>query len=259
MLVGDLMKKLLLLSLVTAIGVASPILCATQKAPQAPMPQIDPLRMAAIQATEQQIRELVTKDAKLKDPQNMASALVIAIACRNVGGVRALLDLGANPNADVGPAGQNGDLWAVTQAMACFIQAATAVDIKQDGIALDQKADGTVATKNVPKTDEQRARELAEAQEIFDMVATHAKTDLRKQNSAGLNIYLQATIAQAALQGLDKAPKTVEAMRHVTALLESELAKRNIKPETLLKDAPAEVTRALKEMETQGKQVRARR
>jgi len=254
------MKKMLLLSLIATAGFnPSASLSATKKAPQAPMPQVDPLRMAAIQGTEGQIRELVTKNAKFKDPQNMASALVIAIACRNVGGVRALLDLGANPNADVGPAGKNGDLWAVTQAMACFIQAATAVDIKQDGIALDQKSDGTVATKSVPKTDEQRTRELAEAQEIFEMVVTHAATDLRKQNSAGLNVYLQATIAQIALRGLDKAPKTVEAMRHVTALLESELAKRNIKPETLLKDAPAEVTRALKEMETQGKQVRARR
>jgi len=248
-------KKLLLLSLIAATSFSpSAIVCAAKTAtPQTPVPQIDPLRMAAIQGTGQQIRDLIAKDATLKSEQNMASALVIAIACRNVGGVRTLLELGANPNADISPAGQASDLWAATQAMACFIQAATAVDIKQDGMALDQKADGTVATKSVPKTDEQRARELAEAQEIFDMVVAHTKTDLRKKNSAGMNVYLQASIAQAAMQGVDKAPKTVEAIQHVTKTLEKELTKRKIKPETLLKDAPQEVTRALKEMETQSK------
>jgi len=247
--VGDLVKKLLLLGLIAAVNCTPPaIICAAKTAPQAPTPQIDPLHMAAIQGTELQIRDLLTKEPTLKDAQNMASALVIAIACSNVGGVRALLDLGANPNTNVGPADQSGELWALIQAMACLIQAATAIDIKQDGIALDQKADGTVATKSVPKTDEQRGRELAEAKEIFDMVVAHPTTDLRKKNSAGMNVYLQASIAQVAIQGVDKAPKTVETIQHVTRTLETELIKRSIKPETLLNDAPTEVTRALKEM-----------
>jgi len=237
----------------------------------------NPLYMAARRDSEQQIRTLVANDATLKDAQNMADALFGAIDYRNVGGVRALLDLGANPNTDTGfVAGQQ---WATSQAMTSFLLAAAACDINQNrdltnkhalfALAagkcaidqiLDSKSNGSLTTKSASKTNVQRTREreLAEAKKIFDMVATHPKTDLLKKTDEGLNIHLVATIKKAQIQGFYKAPKTREATQHVTQLLERELTKRGVKPGSLLEDAPKKFTKELEKIEMQGKKASAR-
>jgi len=248
------MKKLLLLLLAIITGINSSVAICTTKAPDTQNPLNNPLFIAAIQGNENQIRELVANDSTLKaNTQNMATALSIAVACHNVGATRALLNLGADPNLGVDSPGMNNGSWAAIEAMACFLKAAVAFDTKESCIAIGQDANGDILTKDIPKTDEQRAQDLISAQKVFEIIVANPKSNLLKKNNAGLSAYVLVCIGQPAIKQLENCPKTIEAMTCIKQTLERELTKRGIKPETALKDAPQQVTRALKQLEEENK------
>ena len=250
------MKKSLFLSIALLVSISpSVILCANTKASAPVNQQIDPLVFAAAQGSEEQIKALVG-DTKLKySEQNKVEALAIAIACQNKETVRSLLDLGADPNANIGPANQSYESWATIESLGCLLRAANAVDAKQDGMALERGKDGNVITRTIPKTDTQRAQELARAKEIFELVIGHSKTDLCKKNAAGLDIYTLIQISKAASPHVGGEATVVvnQTIEYIVKKLESELINRKIDPTKLVQEIPAQISRQLKEIEAQNK------